>query len=521
MRARERARGSKKGQLARDRRARLCGGLLRPSRARVRPVGLIRDHCGRPLNVVPSLEGGGSLESRWAVLPVGARLDRCALVLAPSLSLGGLPKPQRVSIPSGSTPAPASSPPASCCEMGEMGRGAAELLGPHSRAVRRAPRRRRAGQGRGDGEGGRRGARRCIEQQARQGLTLPASGEQSRRGKNTLGAERAPRAGIPRPVVFPLQMNTHPLQFTGLCFLGLGLALDSHSGLSLDRATAMSWYPPPPPHYAQDYAGAGYPPQPHPYGGSPAAPPPGYAAPPPQPQGGYPPYGGHYAQPPTTGYYQPPPAAYPQPQQPMMHHHHQQPRYPDYAAPAPAPPPPVQHQYTPPPPPVTAPPPPLKEGELRPPPDVAHDPNSFRRYFKQQLDHLTYNSKPVITSLTLFAHEHAIRMASVVAQCFDEHLRTVSRGDQGTGCFFSPLSRARCKPKTVHLSSSKGKTSVLEHLLFKGVGLGLCPFFFAIRLLAGGGGKTCFFVYPQRTHTRRVKHAPFRSLPEQRSRCAG
>lgn len=63
---------------------------------------------------------------------------------------------------------------------------------------------------------------------------------------------------------------------------------------------------------------------------------------------------------------------------------------------------------------------------MRPPPDVAHDPNSFRRYFKLQLDHLTYNSKPVITSLTLFAHEHAIRMASVVAQCFDEHLRTVS-----------------------------------------------------------------------------------------------
>lgn len=109
----------------------------------------------------------------------------------------------------------------------------------------------------------------------------------------------------------------------------------------------------------------------------------------------------------------------------MMHHHHQQPRYPDYAAPAPAPAP-VQHQYTPPPPAVTTQAPPLKEGELRPPPDVAHDPNSFRRYFKLQLDHLTYNSKPVITSLTLFAHEHAIRMASVVAQCFDEHLRTVS-----------------------------------------------------------------------------------------------
>ncbi|GAA5992830.1 hypothetical protein JCM10908_001359 [Rhodotorula pacifica] len=194
----------------------------------------------------------------------------------------------------------------------------------------------------------------------------------------------------------------------------------------------MSWYPGPP-HY-----GHGQPPPPQDYGG--------YAPPPPPPQQqqqqAYPPaygapqagYGGYYAPPP------PPPAAAPYYGQPAYGHHHQHPHHQSPPPPAmiqqPPPPPqrydyaPPPHQYTPPPPvvqqppPVAQAPPPLKEGELRPPPDVAHDPNSFRRYFKLQLDQLTYNSKPVITSLTLFAHEHAIRMASVVAQCFDEHLRT-------------------------------------------------------------------------------------------------
>ncbi|GAA5997414.1 hypothetical protein JCM5350_003834 [Sporobolomyces pararoseus] len=77
--------------------------------------------------------------------------------------------------------------------------------------------------------------------------------------------------------------------------------------------------------------------------------------------------------------------------------------------------------YAPPPPP----PPPLREGELRPPPDVGVDPNTFRRYFAQQLQGLTFNSKPVITNLTLFAHEHVVRMSGVVAQCFEEHFRSV------------------------------------------------------------------------------------------------
>ncbi|GJN90071.1 hypothetical protein Rhopal_003069-T1 [Rhodotorula paludigena] len=172
----------------------------------------------------------------------------------------------------------------------------------------------------------------------------------------------------------------------------------------------MSWYPPPP----DPYGGyGGYPPpapppppgQPY-YGYQPPAP----AAPPPPPQYAASAYGrydyGAYA-----GYAQQPPPP----------------------APAPAPPAPVPYgayaAYSPPPPPVQAvapspQPPPLKEGELRPPPDVGVDPNSFRRYFAQQLQGLTFNSKPIITALTLFAHEHLVRMSSVVAQCLEEHIRT-------------------------------------------------------------------------------------------------
>lgn len=148
----------------------------------------------------------------------------------------------------------------------------------------------------------------------------------------------------------------------------------------------MSWYPPPDPYYG--YA------------------PPAQAPPPAQSYYGYPP---------------PPPAAYPAAYPPA-------PRY-DYPPPPAAygaypPAQPSYHHYSSPPPPPA--PPPLKEGELRPPPDVAQDPNSFRRYFTQQLQGLTFNSKPIITSLTLFAHEHVVRMSGVVAQCMEEHLRTVS-----------------------------------------------------------------------------------------------
>ncbi|GAA5909393.1 hypothetical protein JCM5296_007023 [Sporobolomyces johnsonii] len=125
------------------------------------------------------------------------------------------------------------------------------------------------------------------------------------------------------------------------------------------------------------------------------------------------PYYGYTPPPPQPSYHAPPPAPY----------GHAQPRY-DYAAYAGYAPPPPQPQpvvHASPPPPAQ---PPLREGELRPPPDVGVDPNSFRRFFSQQLAGLTFNSKPVITNLTLFAHEHLVRMSAVVAQCLEEHLRT-------------------------------------------------------------------------------------------------
>ncbi|GAA5824504.1 hypothetical protein JCM3770_000103 [Rhodotorula araucariae] len=143
------------------------------------------------------------------------------------------------------------------------------------------------------------------------------------------------------------------------------------------RGRAVSWYPPP-----QD---------PYPYAAYPAPPPPQpqpYYAPAPAPAHPY----GRYDYAAYAGYAQPPP---------------------------PPPPPPAPAPYY-----ESPPPPPLKEGELRPPPDVGVDPNSFRRYFTQQLQGLTFNSKPIITALTLFAHEHLLRMGGVVAQCLEEHLRT-------------------------------------------------------------------------------------------------
>ncbi|GAA5922991.1 hypothetical protein JCM3775_006213 [Rhodotorula graminis] len=177
----------------------------------------------------------------------------------------------------------------------------------------------------------------------------------------------------------------------------------------------MSWYPPPQDPYAAAYGGYA-PPPPHPPAPQPAYY--GYQAPPPPQQQPYPPQQPHaygrYDYAAYAGYAQAPPPPQPAPPPPHYYaYHHHQPSH----SPAPPPvasPPPPQHQQ----------PPPLREGELRPPPDVGVDPNSFRRFFSQQLQGLTFNSKPIITALTLFAHEHLLRMSGVVAQCLDEHLRS-------------------------------------------------------------------------------------------------
>ncbi|BGP49301.1 mRNA 3' end processing factor [Rhodotorula kratochvilovae] len=179
-------------------------------------------------------------------------------------------------------------------------------------------------------------------------------------------------------------------------------SLETEHRHSQQRVT-VSWYPPP-----QDpYAAYGYP----------AAPPPaqpyyGYQPPPPPPAPAYPQPGpayGRYDYAAYAGYAQPPPP--PPPPAPAPYYAHQQHHSPPPQQPVAQSPPPQQEL-------------PLKEGELRPPPDVGVDPNSFRRYFAQQLQGLTFNHKPIITALTLFANEHLVRMGGVVAQCLEEHLRT-------------------------------------------------------------------------------------------------
>ncbi|SGY15200.1 BQ5605_C013g07285 [Microbotryum silenes-dioicae] len=108
-----------------------------------------------------------------------------------------------------------------------------------------------------------------------------------------------------------------------------------------------------------------------------------------------------YAHQAPMAYY--PPNSYPPP---PMH----------YGAPAPVPP----HHHP-------APSSSTSQGVLPTPPhDVSTDPNAFRRYFKSQLAALSFNSKPLITNLTLFAHEHLVRMAPVVASCLEDHLKVVS-----------------------------------------------------------------------------------------------
>lgn len=61
-------------------------------------------------------------------------------------------------------------------------------------------------------------------------------------------------------------------------------------------------------------------------------------------------------------------------------------------------------------------------GYVPPPVDIGSDPGVFATMYNSHLKSLTFNSKPIITNLTVIAHDHAARMSAVVAKCLDDHI---------------------------------------------------------------------------------------------------
>ena len=49
----------------------------------------------------------------------------------------------------------------------------------------------------------------------------------------------------------------------------------------------------------------------------------------------------------------------------------------------------------------------------------------FRKDFGNRLNELTVNSRPIIQSLSMFAHDY-VRFAEIVSQCLEAHIRRVS-----------------------------------------------------------------------------------------------
>lgn len=61
-----------------------------------------------------------------------------------------------------------------------------------------------------------------------------------------------------------------------------------------------------------------------------------------------------------------------------------------------------------------------------PGPNLATDANAFAQMFKSHLASLTFNSKPIITNVTIIAQDYVQHMAVVVVQCIEEHILNVS-----------------------------------------------------------------------------------------------
>ncbi|KAJ1023219.1 hypothetical protein NDA16_003372 [Ustilago loliicola] len=53
---------------------------------------------------------------------------------------------------------------------------------------------------------------------------------------------------------------------------------------------------------------------------------------------------------------------------------------------------------------------------------IGTDPQAFAKMYHSHLKSLTFNSKPIITNLTVIAHDHSAHMSAMVAKCLDDHI---------------------------------------------------------------------------------------------------
>lgn len=76
------------------------------------------------------------------------------------------------------------------------------------------------------------------------------------------------------------------------------------------------------------------------------------------------------------------------------------------------------------------------------------DPNAFAAMYNSHLATLTFNSKPIITNLTVMARDNVHTMANTVARCIDEHITQVGAHDQLSLSGIPGLTRCRSPSQT-------------------------------------------------------------------------